>query len=105
ADIDSSTYMLAGKLSQERGWGVKGDTFFCLEAMGKLGQATWFHAGDRDLAMYIFRSQLMAEGKTLTEVTAEIATRLGVQARILPVSNSRVELRRVFRPALVSGSG
>lgn len=92
-DIDSITYMLAGKLSQERGWGVKGDTFFCLEAMGKLGQATWFHAGDRDLATHIFRSQLMAEGKTLTEVTAEVASRLGVRTRILPMSNSRVETR------------
>ncbi len=92
-DIDSITYMLAGRLSQERGWGVKGDTFFCLEAMGKLGQATWFHTGDRDLATHIFRSQLMAEGKTLTEVTAEVAARLGIRARILPMSNSRVETR------------
>src|SRR5579864_7910886 len=92
-DIDSITYVLAGLLSRERGWGVKGDTFFCLQAMGQLAQATWFHVGDRDLAVHILRSKLLAEGKTLSEVTAEIADKLGVKARILPMSNSRVETR------------
>ncbi len=92
-DVDSITYILAGKLSQERGWGVKGDTFYCLQAMGQLGQPIWFHAGDRDLATHILRSKLLSDGKTLTEVTAEIAGRLGVKARILPMSNSRVETR------------
>jgi LPPG:FO 2-phospho-L-lactate transferase len=92
-DIDSITYVLAGLLSRERGWGVKGDTFFCLQHMGQLGQPIWFHAGDRDLAIHILRSKLLAEGKTLSEVTAEIADKLGVKARILPMSNSRVETR------------
>src|ERR1019366_217273 len=97
-DLDSITYLLAGKLSQERGWGVKGDTFFCLNAMGQLGQPTWFHAGDRDLATHIFRSKLLADGKTLSEAASEIANRLGVKARVLPMSNSRVETR-VLTPA------
>jgi LPPG:FO 2-phospho-L-lactate transferase len=92
-DIDSITYVLSGMLSKERGWGVKGDTFFCLQHMGQLGQPTWFHAGDRDLAVHILRSKLLAEGRTLSEVTAEIADKLGVKARILPMSNSRVETR------------
>ena len=92
-DIDSITYMLAGKLSQERGWGVKGDTFFCLNAMGQMGQPIWFHAGDRDLATHIFRSKLLADGKTLSDATAEIAGNLGIKTRILPMSNSRVETR------------
>jgi LPPG:FO 2-phospho-L-lactate transferase len=92
-DIDSIVYMLAGKLSQERGWGVKGDTFFCLQAMGQLGQPTWFNAGDRDLATHIFRSKLLADGKTLSEATCEIATRLGIKSRILPMSDARVETR------------
>ena len=92
-DIDSITYVLSGMLSKERGWGVKGDTFFCLQHMGQLGQPIWFHAGDRDLAVHILRSKLLAEGKTLSEVTAEIADKLGVRARILPMSNSRVETR------------
>jgi LPPG:FO 2-phospho-L-lactate transferase len=72
---------------------VKGDTFFCLNAMGQLGQPTWFHAGDRDLATHILRSKLLADGKTLSEATSEIAAKLGVKARILPMSNSRVETR------------
>jgi len=92
-DIDSITYVLSGMLSRERGWGVKGDTFFCLQHMGQLGQPIWFHAGDRDLAVHILRSKLLAEGKTLSEVTSEIADKLGVRARILPMSNSRVETR------------
>lgn len=92
-DIDSITYVLSGMLSKERGWGVKGDTFFCLQHMGQLGLPIWFHAGDRDLAVHILRSKLLAEGKTLSEVTAEIADKLGVKARILPMSNSRVETR------------
>jgi len=92
-DIDSITYMLAGKLSQERGWGVKGDTFYCLQAMGQLGQPIWFHTGDRDIATHILRSKLLADGKTLSEVTAEIAGRLGVKGHILPMTNSRVETR------------
>ena len=92
-DIDSITYVLSGMLSRERGWGVKGDTFLCLQAMGQLGEPTWFHTGDRDLAMHLLRSRLLAEGKTLSEATAVISQKLGVRARILPMSNSRVETR------------
>jgi LPPG:FO 2-phospho-L-lactate transferase len=92
-DIDSITYVLSGMLSRERGWGVKGDTFLCLQAMGQLGEPTWFHAGDRDLAVHLLRSRLLAEGKTLSEATAIICGKLGVKARIIPMSNSRVETR------------
>lgn len=92
-DLDSIAYVLAGLLSKERGWGVKGDTFFCLQAMEELGEPIWFHAGDRDLAVHLLRSKLLAQGKTLAEATAEIASKLGVQARILPMCNARVETR------------
>jgi LPPG:FO 2-phospho-L-lactate transferase len=92
-DIDSITYVLSGMLSRERGWGVKGDTFLCLQAMGQLGEPTWFHTGDRDLAVHLLRSRLLAEGKTLSEATAVVCEKLGVKARILPMSNSRVETR------------
>jgi LPPG:FO 2-phospho-L-lactate transferase len=92
-DVDSITYALSGLLSRERGWGVKGDTFFCLQGMGELAEPIWFHVGDRDLAVHLLRSRMLAEGKTLTEATTDICARLGVQARILPMSNSRVETR------------
>jgi LPPG:FO 2-phospho-L-lactate transferase len=92
-DIDSITYVLSGMLSRERGWGVKGDTFLCLQAMGQLGEPTWFHTSDRDLAMHLLRSRLLAEGKTLSEATAVISEKLGVKAHVLPMSDSRVETR------------
>src|SRR6204780_3780257 len=91
--IDSIPYVLSGMLSRERGWGVKGDTFLCLQAMGQLGEPTWFHTGDRDLAVHLLRSRLLAEGKTLSEATSMICDKLGVKARILPMSDSRVETR------------
>jgi len=92
-DIDSITYVLSGMLSRERGWGVKGDTFLCLQTMGQLGEPTWFHSGDRDLAVHLLRSRLLAEGKTLLEATEVISEKLSVKSRILPMSNSRVETR------------
>jgi len=92
-DLDSITYVLAGLLSKERGWGVQGDTFLCLHAMGELGEPIWFHTGDRDLAVHLLRTKLLREGKSLTEIAAIIATRMGVESRILPMSNARVETR------------
>src|SRR5215470_11002548 len=92
-DIDSITYALSGRLSRERGWGVKGDTFLCLQAMGQLGEPTWFHTGDRDLAVHLLRSRLLAEGRTLSEATTIVCGKLGVKARLLPMTNSRVETR------------
>ena len=92
-DLDSITYVLAGLLSNERGWGVTGDTFFCLQSMERLRQPIWFQTGDRDLAVHLLRSKLLAEGKTLSEATAEITCRLGVKSRILPMSDSRLETR------------
>ena len=92
-DLDSITYAMAGLLSKERGWGVKGDTFYCLQAMGELAEPIWFHVGDRDLAVHLLRSKYLAQGKTLSEATTAICDKLGVSARILPMSNSRVETR------------
>ena len=97
-DLDSITYMLADKVSEARGWGVEHDTFFCLQTLRQLGEPAWFQVGDRDLALHIFRSKLLAEGKTLTHATAEIARRLGIKARILPMSDAPVETR-VLTPA------
>lgn len=92
-DIDSVLYVLAGLLSQERGWGFKGDTFFCLQTMAQYGEQDWFKVGDRDLAIHLLRSKLLGEGKTLSQATAEIAIRLGIKSRILPMSNDRIETR------------
>lgn len=92
-DVDSISYALAGMLSRERGWGVEGDTFQCLEAMRRLGAPAWFQLGDRDLALHISRTEKLASGKPLSEATAEIAQALGVESRVLPMTDERVETR------------
>ena len=92
-DLDSITYALAGLLSPERGWGMRDDTFFCLQTMSELGEPSWFQTGDRDLAIHLLRSRMLAEGKTLSEATAAICAKLGLQPRILPMTDSPVETR------------
>jgi LPPG:FO 2-phospho-L-lactate transferase len=92
-DLDSITYALAGLLSAERGWGVQGDTFDCLEAMTRLGAPAWFQLGDRDLATHLRRTELLSRSKSLSEATAEIAGSLGIRSPILPMSDDRVETR------------
>jgi len=92
-DLDSITYMLAGIISQERGWGVRRDTFHCLQAMRDFGQPTWFSVGDRDLATHLVRTELLGKGKTLSQVTEILAERFATRTRILPMSDQRIETR------------
>ena len=92
-DIDSIVYMLAGLLSPERGWGVRGDTFHCLQAMKSLGEPDWFSVGDRDLATHLLRTQLLSQGQPLSEATRTVAERLGVRSRVLPMTDQHVETR------------
>jgi len=92
-DLDTIAYTLAGVADTEKGWGIQGDTFAALEWLGKYGGESWFKLGDRDLATHIARSQLLREGLTLAQVTDRIAKSLGVKARLLPMSNDRVETR------------
>jgi LPPG:FO 2-phospho-L-lactate transferase len=92
-DLDSILYVLAGMLSNDRGWGVEGDSFECLQAMARMSAPAWFRIGDRDLATHLTRTQLLRSGRTLTQATAEIAAALGVQSRILPMTDAHVETR------------
>src|SRR5436309_5306942 len=92
-DIDTVMYALAGRLDAMRGWGVADDTFRCLEAMGDLGAETWFNLGDRDLATHLYRTRALGDGTPLSAVTAELCRRLGVAARILPMSDDPVRTR------------
>lgn len=86
-DIDIVLYHLAGLADEERGFGLKDDTFNVLDHIGRYGYDTWFRLGDRDLATCITRTHLLRKGKTLAEATAEIAAALLVPARITPVTN------------------
>ena len=89
-DVDSILYALADSLSVERGWGIEDDSFRCLERMARLGQPTWFSLGDLDLATHLARTNLLREGKPLSAVTAELARRMEIRARVLPMSDDRV---------------
>jgi len=73
-----------------RGWGRADETFHALQAMASLGAPTWFSLGDRDLATHLVRTAALREGETLTAITARLAARLGVAARILPMSDAPV---------------
>lgn len=89
-DPDSITYTLAGEVDEERGWGLRGDTFRWLESMRRFGHDAWFQIGDRDLATHLHRSRLLSEGWTLSTIMADIARLFGVRVRLLPMSDDRV---------------
>jgi LPPG:FO 2-phospho-L-lactate transferase len=89
-DIDSVVYALAGLSDPLRGWGRRDETWQFMQAMRGLGGPDWFLLGDADLAMHVKRTQGLAEGHSLTQVTAEIARALGVGATLLPMSDDPV---------------
>jgi LPPG:FO 2-phospho-L-lactate transferase len=89
-DPDIVTYALAGEVDEERGWGLRGDTFRWLESLRRFGHETWFNIGDRDLATHLHRTRLLREGRTLTEIASDIARAFGVRARLLPMSDDPV---------------
>ena len=89
-DVDTVTYTLAGISNDEMGWGLEDESFRTLGALERLGADTWFRLGDLDLATHIHRTNALRSGKTLTEVTADIATRLGVRHPIVPMSDDPV---------------
>jgi LPPG:FO 2-phospho-L-lactate transferase len=92
-DLDTVVYTLAGLAVPPAGWGIGGDTFHALEMLGRFGTPTWFKVGDRDLATNLYRTQAMGLGRRLTEITAHIASSLGVRARILPMTDDPVNTR------------
>lgn len=87
-DVDTCMYTLAGLAPIERGWGLTDESFHCFETLAKLGGESWFQLGDRDLAVHLRRTQQMAAGRTLTEVTQSICMALGVHHRLLPMTDA-----------------
>ena len=92
-DLDSVCYTLSGLGDVRRGWGLRDETFHALEHMARYGEPTWFGLGDRDLATHIYRTRLLRAGRTLSEVTALVASGLGVPPRVLPMSDDPVRTR------------
>ncbi|MBI2816044.1 MAG: 2-phospho-L-lactate transferase [Acidobacteria bacterium] len=87
-DMDTIIYTLAGIIDRERGWGVAGDTFECLNALRMLGEDAWFQLGDRDLAMHLRRTRRLHEGATLSEVTREICDSFHIRSRVIPMTDA-----------------
>jgi LPPG:FO 2-phospho-L-lactate transferase len=92
-DPDLITYWLSGEIDEERGWGIRGDSFTTFERMVKLGEADWFGLSDRDLATCLRRRHMLDSGARHTEAQLAIAGALGVTARVLPMSDQPVRTR------------
>jgi LPPG:FO 2-phospho-L-lactate transferase len=104
-DLDTIVYTLAGAIDPDRGWGLAGESWDAMDALGRYaavrpaGSAaapTWFNLGDRDLATHLYRTARLAEGARPTVVAAEIAAAWGVGVRILPMTDGRLSTRVVL---------
>ncbi len=89
-DPDLVTYWLSGEIDEERGWGIRDDGFTVFERLKQLGAPSWFGLSDRDLATCLYRRQFLEEGGTPTAAQAQIGRALGIEARVLPMSDSAV---------------
>lgn len=92
-DIDTIVYGLADLLDQEKGWGIKKDTFNFLRQMEVFGEETWFRIGDRDAATHLIRTNLLKNGKNLSDITKWMCEKFAVSANIIPVTDNSVETR------------
>lgn len=90
-DIDTVVYTLSGLSDPDRGWGRADESWNFMNALAGLGGETWFRLGDRDLAMHVERTRALRQGLSLTQFTEGMARRLKIAARVLPMSDQRVE--------------
>src|SRR5579875_112159 len=89
-DIDIVTYTLAGLVDETHGWGIRNDTYNTMQQLTAYGNEDWFLLGDRDLATHIHRTNLLRQGKTLSEVTDHLRHHFGLNIRILPMSDQPI---------------
>jgi LPPG:FO 2-phospho-L-lactate transferase len=92
-DHDTVLYTLAGLADRERGWGRAGETWAAAGQLARLGEPTWFQLGDRDLALHVHRTRRLREGVRPTTIALDVAARLGVATRILPMADEPVRTR------------
>jgi LPPG:FO 2-phospho-L-lactate transferase len=102
ADTDAVIYRLAGVFNDEAGYGLKEETFNTLEALGRLGEPTWFRIGDRDFATHVLRTEMLRRGSTLTETALELCRRFGVKAEVLPMTDDPVRTRCITERSALS---
>jgi LPPG:FO 2-phospho-L-lactate transferase len=89
-DLDTIVYTVSESVSAERGWGLEGETWHAMEALGRYGDLNWFSLGDKDLGTHLYRTHRLSEGATLAEVTGEIARAWGLDFELLPVTNDEI---------------
>ena len=92
-DHDTVLYTLAGLADRERGWGRAGETWAAAGQLARLGEPTWFQLGDRDLALHVHRTRRLREGVRPTTIALDVAARLDVATRILPMADEPVRTR------------
>jgi LPPG:FO 2-phospho-L-lactate transferase len=92
-DIDTILYALSGILDKERGWGIKDDTFYFLDQIGKYGAENWFKLGDKDLSMHIMRTKMMNNEIPLSKITRILREKLMINQEIIPASDQHMETR------------
>lgn len=90
-DIDTVMYTLSGLANRVQGWGLEGDTTKGMEMLARYGVDSWFLLGDMDVSTHLLRTYLLSQGRTLTEITTQMSTSLGIQSAILPMCNEPVE--------------
>lgn len=94
-DIDTILYGLADLLDTDTGWGIKKDTYGFLRQMEMLGEETWFKIGDRDVAVHLMRTNMLKNGKNLTDITTWMCQKFAIDTKIIPVTDNTVETRIV----------
>ena len=92
-DIDTITYGLADILDQDKGWGIKKDTFGFLRQMEIFGEETWFRIGDRDTATHLTRTNMLKNGKSLSDITKWMCEKFAIEIKIIPVTDNSIETR------------
>ncbi|MBV8194878.1 MAG: YvcK family protein, partial [Candidatus Dormibacteraeota bacterium] len=92
-DTDSVLYRLAGVFNESAGFGVRDESFHALEMLQRLGEASWFGLGDRDIGVHLLRHRLLGAGARLTEAVAALACRFGIATAVIPMSDDRVRTR------------
>ena len=92
-DIDTIIYGLSGILDEEKGWGVKKDTNNFLRQMEVFGEETWFRVGDRDAATHLTRTNMLKNGKNLSDITQWMCEKFAIESKIIPITDNTVETR------------
>jgi LPPG:FO 2-phospho-L-lactate transferase len=104
-DLDTITYTLADLVNPKTGWGIRDETYRARETLLSLGDDPWFTLGDRDIGLHMYRTKLLHDGLTLTQVSADISQRFNLSVTLLPMTNDEVGTKVLVQlPSTDNGS-